>query len=455
MRVHIVGIGGIGTSALSRWFLSNRCKVSGSDRNKSEITDELKKEGAKIFIGHKAKNVSPDINIIIRSEAISLDNPELKQARKLGIKVQSYSEAVGEIVKNHKTIAIAGAHGKSTTTGILSSILIENKFDPTIIVGTKLKSLGNKNFRKGKSEWLILEADEYTGAFLRYSPFAAIITNIDREHLDYYKNLSEIKKSFLKFISNIKPGGILIANKEDKNLFSLKSKISKIAEKNKLKVRWYGINDSLNKILKIPGKHNLSNATGAHELAKLLGIKEKGILKGIADYQGAWRRMEFKGIFSLNAKPYIPNASVYDDYAHHPSEIRATLAGMRQKWPKKALICVFQPHQAQRLKSLFSGFKNAFFEANSLILLDSYKVAGRDISGAENMSKKLFEAIQKQIKLNPKRHTLNAVYYLSDNSKLKKLLKEILNSKFLISNSTSCVVMMGAGDIYKLTKKLV
>jgi UDP-N-acetylmuramate--alanine ligase len=259
--------------------------------------------------------------------------------------------------------------------------------------------------------------------------------------LDYYKNLSEIKKVFLKFISNVRPGGILILNKKDKNLYSLKSGILKMAKKNKLKVRWYGENKSLDKILKIPGRHNLSNATGAYELARAVGLKEKGILRGISGYEGAWRRMEFKGHF-------LPKAEIFDDYAHHPSEIMATLAGIRQKWPKKALICVFQPHQAQRLKSLFSGFKNAFFEANCLILLDSYKVAGRDVSGAENMSKKLAMAIKGQLK-NKKTERLKAICHLSDNSKLKKLLRQI------IDDEAAVVVMMGAGDIYKLASKLI
>ncbi len=451
-RVHFIGIGGIGTSALSRWFLNNKYKVSGSDKIKSEITNELKKEGAKIFIGrHKKKNLPLDTNLVIYSAAVPLDNPELKKAKKMSIKVKSYSEAVGEIVKTHKTIAVAGAHGKSTTAGILASILIKNKFDPTIIIGTKLKALSppaaGKNFRKGNSKWLLLEADEYHSAFLNYSPFAAIITNIDREHLDYYKNLSEIKKVFLKFISNIRQNGILILNKDDINLYSLKSRIEKISKKNKLKIQWYGINNSLDKILKMPGRHNLSNATGAYVLSKALGIKEKNIIKGISGYKGAWRRMEYKGQFSQNI-------AIYDDYAHHPSEIKATLAGIAQKWPQNGLICVFQPHQAQRLKSLFSTFKNAFFDANCLILLDTHKVAGRDLSSPKNMSKKLFLAIQQQLK-NKKAKKLKAVYYLPNPKTLKQTLQKIIDSRFYFLDFSAVVVMMGAGDIYKLTDNLI
>ena len=228
-RVHFIGIGGIGTSALARWFLSHNHNVSGSDVSPSEIISELKKQGVKIFIGHKAKNLPKEANLAIFSAAVPADNPERRQAAKLGIPVKSYSEAVGDLTKQYKTIAVAGAHGKSTTTALLSLVLIKANFDPTVIVGTKLKEFGDSNFRNGKGDYLVLEADEYNDSFLNYSPTAVIILNIDREHLDYYKNLAVIKKSFLKFIDNIRPNGILVLNKDDKNLLSLKNKIQKIS----------------------------------------------------------------------------------------------------------------------------------------------------------------------------------------------------------------------------------
>ncbi len=229
-KIHFIGIGGIGTSAIARWFLSHNFEVSGSDIADSPLIKELKGQGIKIFIGHQGNNVSKDIQLVVYSEAIGQNNPEIKRARQLKIPVKSSAEVLGDLTKKYKTIAVAGAHGKGTTTAFLSLILIASGFDPNVIIGTKLKQFRNKNFRNGKSDWLILEADEYQKKFLNYSPFAAIITNIDREHLDCYKNLADIKNTFLKFINNIQPSGILVVNKDDKNLFSLKNKIQEIAK---------------------------------------------------------------------------------------------------------------------------------------------------------------------------------------------------------------------------------
>ncbi|MDP3015127.1 MAG: UDP-N-acetylmuramate--L-alanine ligase [bacterium] len=491
--VHFIGIGGIGTSALARWFLRHGWKVSGSDSNASSITDALKKEGVKIFIGHHAKNISQKTKLVIHSAAISAENPEFEQAGFLKIPIKSYAEFIGDLTKLYKTLAVSGSHGKSTTTALLSLVLIKAGFDPTVIVGTKLKEFGDSNFRNGKSEYLVLEADEYQKSFLRYSPAAAIITNIDREHLDIYKNLNEIKKVFLKFINNIQFGGILVVNKDDKNLFSLKNKIQKIAEKNKLKIYWYSIfprdikiasgyrprNDgknviasqrrsNLNKsmlsrrmsaILKIPGEHNLSNSLAAYTLAKVLGIKEKDIFNAVGGYRGAWRRMELRGYLNLKPKTKNLKPIIYDDYAHHPTEIKATLAGIAQKWPKTAIICVFQPHQAQRLSALFKEFVGAFDNADVLILLDIFKVKGRDNVSHNINSKKLAEAVEKHAtQLKAKNSKLKTIIYLPHHQKLPQVLQKVLLSlreSALSPRQSAIVVMMGAGDIYKLTDKIV
>ncbi len=454
--VHFIGIGGIGTSALARWFLSNKYNISGSDASASEITQDLKKQHVKIFIGHEEKNLSTEANLAIFSAAVPKDNPERLKAGQLGIPTKSYSEAVGDLTKKYKTLTVSGAHGKSTTTSLLSLVLIKAGLDPTVIVGTKLKEFNNSNFKNGKGDYLILEADEDSGSFLNYSPFAAIILNIDKEHLDYYKNFTNVKNAFLKFINNIQIGGILILNKDDKNLFGLRSKIQKIAKEKKLKIYWFGIKDNptarkLKNILKIPGDHNVSNALAAHTLAKSLGIKEKYIFSAIGSYRGAWRRMELRG-FILHASGFkIP---VYDDYAHHPTEIKATLAGIAQKWPKTALICVFQPHQAKRLSLLFREFVGAFESANTLILLPIYQVAGRDKVSHNISSEKLAEAIRKRLSKS-KDIRLKKVIYLPRPEKLHSVLvKTIINTSCSMFND-SCIVMMGAGDIYKLTDKLV
>ncbi len=301
---------------------------------------------------------------------------------------------------------------------------------------------------------------------MRYSPAAAIITNIDREHLDIYKNLNEIKKVFLKFINNIQSGGILVVNKDDKNLFGLKNQIQKIGEKKNLKVFWYsisprrfGLNQRMSEVLKIPAEHNLSNALATYTLAKALGIFAKDdIFNAVSDYRGAWRRMEFRGSFKVSKFKSL-KVNIYDDYAHHPTEIKATLAGIAQKWPKTAIICVFQPHQAQRLSALFKEFIGAFDNADVLIILDIFKVKGRDEISQSVNSQKLAEAVEKHtLRLKPKTLNLKTVVYLPRHEKLPDVLKKIIQTQFLkpkIHNLKPIVIMMGAGDVYKLTDKLI
>ena len=217
--VYFIGIGGIGMSALARWFLAHGYQISGSDLSPSSITKELENEGVRIFIGsHRVENLDLKAGRVIYNQAIAKDNPELQKAQSLKIPTSTYPEVIGELTKIYKTVAIAGAHGKSTTTSMVALILEAAKLDPTVILGTKLKEFGNKNFRNGKSDYLVLEADEWKASFLHYFPYAVLITNIDREHLDFYKNLGEIKKTFLHSIENIHKYGLLVLNRDDKNL---------------------------------------------------------------------------------------------------------------------------------------------------------------------------------------------------------------------------------------------
>lgn len=480
-KVHFIGIGGIGTSALARWFLSHDYNVSGSDIPESMFnTDgvpyfpqDLRKEGVKIYIGNNAKYISPQIKLVVYNAAHT-KNQELEKARRLGITTQTYAETLGDISKKYKTIAVAGAHGKSTTTSMLSLGLVKAGLDPTVIVGTKLKEFGNSNFRNGKSRYLIIEADEYRQAFLNYSPFAAIITNIDKEHLDFYKNLKAIQNSFLEFVSCIKLNGILVANKDDKNLYNLKSKIDEIAKEKRLNVFWYSLHDEklkairnrIKNILQISGEYNVSNALAIYLLSRNLGVKEHAIIQTLKHYKGAWRRMEFRGHLKIKSSRLRRGfggqaklkAEVYDDYAHHPTEIKATLSGIREKWPKTGLICVFQPHQAKRLAALFKEFTVAFFDADALILLDIYQVAGRDPStrlrASSANSEKLAESIERQTK-KLKTSKLKAVFYLPSPKDLKRTINSILCSSAFGPRKSAIVVMMGAGDIVKYTDSLL
>lgn len=435
-EVFFIGIGGIGMSALARWFMAHNYSVSGSDLLASSTTRELGTEGIKISIGqHKTENLPKNTARVIYNQAIPEDNAELRKARAEGIPCSSYPQSLGELTRIYKTIAIAGAHGKSTTTALVSLILTEAKYDPTVIVGTKLKEFAppkdGSNFRNGQSEYLIIEADEWKASFLNYFPYAALVTNIDREHLDFYKNLTGVKKAFSQFIYNINPYGLIVLNKDDKNLRILGQKI-------KRPVVWYGKNDKISteieKILKIPGDHNLSNAIGAYTLARALGVPKKSILKSLGKFNGSWRRSELRGEFD--------GAKIYDDYGHHPTEIRATLEGFKKKYPENRLICVFQPHQRERLKLLFKDFTACFDASDELILLEIYSVAGREENKNKIGSEKLATAVSRRLKREVRiPQSINQ-------------LKHSLRAELRVSNK-DIVVMMGAGNVNEWTDNLI
>lgn len=443
--IHFVGIGGIGMSALARYFLSQNEKVSGSDLYRSPITDALQKEGAVINIGkHTANTINKLIKLVIYTQAVSQNNPEIVKAKKLGIPVQSYPEAIGELTKKYKTVAIAGSHGKSTTTAMTALILKEGGFDPTVIIGTNVpqftgfKSLKktaatNKfsnnqfgtNFRKGNSNWLVLEADEYKESFLHYSPTLAAITNIDAEHLDYYKNFSNVKKAFEKF-----------KKRADKVVQRCHRANTKCNE-------YYAIK----KVLRVPGEHNIQNALLAYAIGRELKIPRDVILKGLAKYRGSWRRMQRRGLLKINSKKV--KGIVFDDYAHHPTEIKSTLSAFKEKWSKNRLICVFQPHQIQRLKILYNDFKTAFNIADKIIILPPYEVAGREL---ETMTTK-----KSAIKNNLARklaQEIGAVYEPAPQKNLKNTLINII-SNCQPSKRAFIIVMMGAGTINQFTSKLI
>jgi UDP-N-acetylmuramate--alanine ligase len=427
-RVHFIGIGGIGVSSLAQYYLATGWKVSGSDAVKSEITDELKKKGVKIYISPRLTRLGR-VDLVIHSAAIKPDHIELLEAKKLGIKTQIYSEAIGELTKKYFTIAVSGSHGKSTTTALIGLILVEAGFDPTIIIGTKLKELKESNFRFGKSEYLVLEADEYAKAFHNYFPKIAVLLNIDKEHLDIYKNLSGVIVGFKKYLKNV--SDYIVANKEDKNI--KKILFSKFYFLNS-KIIWY---EKGNHRLAIPGEHNQFNAEASWQAVKLLGIKKSVADKVFRTYQGAWRRME-----KLNAKRYKLKAILYSDYAHHPTEIKVTLSALRDKYPKKKLICIFQPHQQDRLNRLFKEFTTAFGAADKTIIYPLYKVKGRDIGqpkagqpGAEKTSADLVKAINKP-----------EVLYAPN---FKKVLDLIGND----IKSNAVIVFMSAGDLDEIARK--
>jgi UDP-N-acetylmuramate--alanine ligase len=433
MKIHFIGIGGIGVSALARYYLENGHEVSGSDLVSSEITDALKKSGAKTFIGkHKAENIPKNVDLVIYSPAVPKTNPELKNALKiknlkLKIKILSYPQALGELTKKYFTIAISGTHGKSTATAMVALILIKAGFDPTVIVGTKVKEFKNSNCRVGKSQYLVIEADEHFASFLNYWPKIIVLTNIERDHLDFYKNLKNILKAFKKFISHLPKDGILIANKDDKNT-------QKIIKNCGVRVSVYSLGQGeakkLRKILKIPGEHNVANALAALAVARALKIPDKISFKVLSEYRGSWRRFEITK--TLHPKPY----TLISDYAHHPTQIKATLQTAREQFPNSKIWVVFQPHQYQRTYYLFNDFVKVFKKApvDKIIVTDIFDVAGRE---EKEIKKKV--SSEKLVKAINQKETI----YISSIEKTANYLKKNLRGREVI-------IVMGAGNIYKL-----
>ncbi len=433
MKIHFIGIGGIGVSALAQYYLAKGHKVSGSDLAHSEITDFLEKKGVKLL------NKTPrEVDLVVYSPAVKPDKIK-------GTKLLGYPQALGELTKKYFTIAVSGTHGKSTTCAMVALILIKAGLDPTVIIGTKLKEFNGSNFRIGESDYLVIEADEWQASFLNYWPKIIVLTNIEREHLDYYKNLEHILRTYKKYISHLPKDGILIMNGDDKNISRIKnyeSRIKNFSLKQKEAKK-------LREILKVPGEHNIYNALAALAVARALKVPDKISFKALSGYKGAWRRFEIKR-GEINNKKF----TIISDYAHHPTEVKATLEAVRQKFPSKRIWCIFQPHQYQRTFYLFNDFVRVFsgvlrrrvrlrltrspqdkFPIDKLIITDIYDVAGRE---KKEIKKKI--SSEKLIKKINKPEAL----YLS-REKIKNYLRRNLRGG-------EVVIIMGAGDIYKLAE---
>ena len=430
--IHFIGVGGIGVSALAKYFLARGVSVSGSDIKETEIVNELVKLGVRIKIGpHKAQNIPFGTARVIYTAAVRKENPEYREAKQRRLPTQSYAEAIGELTKKYETITISGAHGKSTTTALCALVLEEGYCDPTVIIGTKVKEFGDSNFRGGYGPYLVLEADEWNKSFLNYSPKIAIITNIDAEHLDTYKNLDDVKKTFLQYLKKIPSDGMVVANWDDRN-------VKDVVWQSKKRVIWYSQKDrdaeEIKKHLKIPGEHNLSNALAAARLGSLLGIPYVHILQALSGFRGVWRLFEFKGMDKNGAY-------VISDYGHHPKEIMATIAGARERYPMRRVWCVYQPHQYQRLQYLWNDFTTAFDMADRVLLLPVYDVAGRETKLARDAvnSKKLAKELVERGKL--------ATYHPSFGATKRVIADE--------SKKGDIILVMGAGDIYTIADDLV
>jgi UDP-N-acetylmuramate--alanine ligase len=445
-KYHFVGIGGIGMSAMARVLLKQGYAVTGSDLSFSEITESLIQEGIKVFEGHDKSNVT-DAEVVVYTSAASEDNPEIVEAREQKRVVIKRSVLLSEMMRDKFGICIAGTHGKTTTTAMISLVMIEVKLDPTVILGGNLNQLENKNARSGKSNYMIVEADEYDRTFLKLSPVISVLTNLELDHTDIYKDLDDIKKSFVEFASRIPFYGCNIICSEDKNLKSISDLISgrKItygfsdeSDFQAVNVRQTDFNtsfeishsnESIGSVkLKIPGKHNVLNALAAVAAGIELGIDFGFIKKALENFSGVQRRFEIK---------YDKEVLVIDDYAHHPTETSATLLGIKESVDRR-LVAVFQPHLYSRTKDFYKEFAESFIISDVFICTDIYPARELPVEG---VSGELITNAAKQL-------GHGSVYYIKSKTDLPSKLYEL-------KKDGDVIITMGAGDIWKYGERFI
>jgi UDP-N-acetylmuramate--alanine ligase len=387
---HFTGIGGIGMSGIAEVLLNLGYSISGSDQKLSATTDRLAQLGAKVYEGHAAENVAGARALVV-SSAVSESNPEVQEARRLNIPVIPRGELLAELMRLKYGIAVAGSHGKTTTTSMVAQILSHAGLDPTVVVGGKAAAMGGSNARVGASEFLVVESDESDGSFLRLSPILAIVTNIDREHLDHYADLDVIRAAFIEFVNKVPFYGAAILCLDDENVQSILPSVkrrpvtygrSSQADLQTHSIEHlgshtnFGVRTRTNDLgmfhLNIPGDHNVLNATAAIAVALELHVDLEVIREGLTSFTGVARRFDVRGVVS--------GVTVVDDYGHHPTEIRATLAAARSVAEGK-LIVLFQPHRYTRTQHLMDEFARAFHDAGRVVVLDVYAASEKPIPG--------------------------------------------------------------------------
>jgi UDP-N-acetylmuramate--alanine ligase len=412
-KIHFVGIGGIGMSGIAEVLLNLGYRVSGSDLKTSGITQRLAGLGAEIFEGQRAENVT-GAEVVVTSSAIAAENPEVKQAKELHIPVIPRAEMLAELMRLKYGIAIAGMHGKTTTTSMVAAVLAGGGLDPTVVVGGRVDAMGS-NARLGKSQYLVAEADESDRSFLKLSPILAVITNIDREHMDCYRNMRDVKRAFLDFMDRVPFYGMVVACNDDVNLrrmlpqlqrrtvtygtrrgsdFHIKAMQAAIAEENQPMSRFrvaYGGEDMGEFRLHVPGAHNVLNATAAIAVGIGLDIKPDQVRSALENFRGVDRRFQLRG--------KAAGVSVIDDYGHHPTEIRATLAAARQCGFRKIHV-IFQPHRYTRTRDLMDEFAIAFGDADTLAVLDIYPASEKPIEGitGDGLVRQIADAGKREVK---------------------------------------------------------
>lgn len=449
-RVHFIGIGGAGMSGIAEVLVTQGCQVSGSDVSENATTRHLQNLGAKILYGHNGAHVS-NVDVVVYSSAIPKDNPELLAAQQASIPILARAQMLAELMQSRFGIAIAGTHGKTTTTSLVTSIFIEADLDPTYVIGGMLVSAG-AHAHLGASQYFVAEADESDASFLFLQPKLAVITNIDVDHLNNYGDFAHLKQTFLKFIDRLPEEGLAVLCSDDPIIQELLPKITR-------PTLTYGFNETdavravsyqqhgtrcqiqvqriglplLEVTLNLPGRHNVLNALAAIAIASHCGVKDEHIANALAKFQGTGRRFQMYGEVAIPAG----HVSLIDDYGHHPREIAATIEAVRKAWPEKRLVLAFQPHRYSRTQTIFSDFVQVLSQPDVLLLLDIYSAGEAPIAGITG--KILYDTICKD------RQT-EAVFIEKPNQ-LPQALSKILRDGDIL-------LLQGAGDIGKLAPEI-
>ncbi|HVN48268.1 MAG TPA: UDP-N-acetylmuramate--L-alanine ligase [Bacteroidota bacterium] len=448
-KLHFIGIGGIGMSGIAEILLDQKFSISGSDRSLSEVTERLQKLGAAIYEGHRAENIADDVDTVVYSSAVQPDNPEMLEAQRRKIPVVRRAEMLAEVMRLKYGIGIAGTHGKTTTTSMTSLVLMEGGLDPTVIVGGKLSGLGGTNARLGRGEFIVVEADEYDRSFLSLTPTIAVLTTLETDHLDCYRDLDDIKNAFVQFANKVPFYGFVVLCLDEPALLDIMPHLSK------KKIVTYGLNPQAdvqaveishkdNTVtytlirrgkelgtvkLQVPGNHNVQNSLGAIAVGLELGVPFEKIKAGIERFAGVYRRWEKKGEAN--------GITLYDDYAHHPTECKATLAGAKSGW-RRRVVCVFQPHLFSRTRDFYEDFGKSFLLSDVLVVTDIYPAREEPIQGVTG---ELIVNAAKQFGHKD-------VYYVPDKKQVPAFLQTIVKQGDI-------VVTMGAGDIWKFGEEFL
>jgi UDP-N-acetylmuramate--alanine ligase len=446
-KIHFVGIGGIGMSGIAELLLNLGFKVSGSDIASSETIERLIAMGARIHIGHKAENLG-DAQVVVFSSAVATDNPECQLAKNSAIPVIPRAEMLSELMRMKYSIAIAGTHGKTTTTSMLATILSRAGLDPTAIIGGKV-DIFNSNAKLGDGDLLVAEADESDRSFLKLAPIIAVVTNIEEEHMDCYNDLDDIRETFIEFLNKVPFYGFNMVCLDDKNIQYILPRLTR-------KVITYGSHTQAlyrfkearfsgfaatfkahkngtflsNITLKVPGVHNCLNAMASIATAMELGVDIKVIREALEAFGGVERRCHVRG--------EAGGITVMDDYGHHPTEIRMTLKALKNGFPDKRIIAVFQPHRYTRTRDLFEDFITAFYDASVLYITAIYPASEQPIPGVTGQ--KLYEEV--------KDHGHRNAYYIEDKDRIPEILRDELKEGDLL-------VFLGAGDVWRQGPKLL